>query len=322
MHSWTIHEHSKCTERVSRLDITAAHPARPPYRGRFAPTPSGPLHLGSLVTALASYLAARHAGGVWLLRIDDIDGPRCRPEHVDTILRQLDQHGLHWDEEVRYQSQHEHDYQAAFEQLRDQGLCYRCICTRARLAESSLPGLDGPVYPGTCRDAEHSQADAAWRLRVPTGRISLDDALHGRIERDLDRDIGDFVIRRADGRIGYQLASVVDERQQRITDLVRGADLIGSSLRQKLLMQHFDHPVPNFLHIPVLLDGAGNKLSKQNHAAPINGATAAQNLIRGLNLLGQAQFAADWHGRIADILQRAIKNWDPTLIPRQLKLST
>ena len=302
------------------MDTPPALPALPGYRGRFAPTPSGPLHIGSLVTALASFLAARHAGGVWLLRIDDIDGPRCRPEHADTILRQLEAHGLQWDETVRYQSAHEAEYQSAFERLRDEGHCYRCTCTRARLAESSLPGIDGPVYPGTCREANHPQTDAAWRLRVPNQRIALDDPIHGRIERDLARDIGDFVIRRADGRIGYQLASVVDEQQQRITDLVRGADLIGSSLRQQHLMQHFGYRVPNFLHIPVLLDSAGNKLSKQNHAAPINAATAAQNLIRGMNLLGQTPFAADWHGRIDEILARAIRNWDPALIPRRLFL--
>ncbi|WP_293372923.1 tRNA glutamyl-Q(34) synthetase GluQRS [Nevskia sp.] len=291
-----------------------------PYRGRFAPTPSGPLHLGSLVTALASYLAARHAGGAWLLRVDDIDGPRCRPEHADTILRQLDAHGLHWDEAVRYQSHYEGDYQAAFDTLRDQGRCYRCICTRARLAETSQPGVDGPVYAGTCRDTGHARVDSAWRLRVPHQAIALDDRIHGRIERDLARDIGDFVIRRADGRIGYQLASVVDEQQQGITDLVRGADLIGSSLRQKYLMQHFGFAVPGFLHIPVLLDGFGNKLSKQNHATPIHAAAAAQNLIRGLNLLGQAAFAADWHGRVDEILARAVRNWNPALIPRRLGL--
>lgn len=269
---------------------------------------------------MAGYLAARHAGGSWLLRIDDIDGPRCRPEHADTILRQLEAHGLHWDETVRYQSQHEDAYQAAFEQLRRQGLCYRCICTRARLADTALPGVDGPVYPGTCRDADHPRDDLAWRLRLPNGSISMDDPIHGHIERDLGRDIGDFVIRRADGRIGYQLASVVDEQQQGITDLVRGADLIGSSLRQKHLMQHFGHPLPNLLHIPVLLDSRGNKLSKQNHASPINAETAAQNLVRGLNLLGQAPFAADWHGRVDDILRTAIRNWNPASIPRRLGL--
>ena len=293
---------------------------RAAYRGRFAPTPSGPLHLGSLITALASFLAARHAGGIWLVRIDDIDGPRCRPEHAATILRQLDLHGLHWDESVRYQSQHEDAYQAAFERLRQQQLCYRCTCTRARLAEVSVAGIDGPVYPGICRDAMHPQTETAWRLRLPAGRIALDDQIQGRIERDCTSDIGDFVVRRADGRYGYQLASVVDEQQQGITDLVRGADLIGSSLRQKHLMQHFGYAVPRFLHIPVLLDSSGNKLSKQNHAAPISIENAAQNLIRALNLLGQAPFAADWHGRVDEILARAVRDWNPAQIPKQLNL--
>ena len=290
------------------------------YRGRFAPTPSGPLHLGSLVTALASFLAARHAGGDWLLRIDDLDAPRCRPEHVDSILRQLEAHGLHWDETVRYQSGHTAEYDAAFERLLAGGHCYRCTCTRAVLAASSSPGIDGPVYPGTCRHGTRDQGPAAWRLRVPAGTVTLDDAVQGRLVRDLDRDVGDFVIRRADGRIGYQLASVVDEAAQGITALVRGADLVGSSLRQTLLMRLLDQPPPAFLHIPVLLDVAGNKLSKQNHAAPIGSETAAQNLIRCLTLLGQTAFAADWHGRVDDILARAIRDWDPALIPRRLAL--
>jgi glutamyl-Q tRNA(Asp) synthetase len=290
------------------------------YRGRFAPTPSGPLHLGSLVTALASFLAARHAGGDWLLRIDDIDGPRCRQEHADTILRQLDAHGLHWNGEVRYQSQHDAEYESAFERLLTAELCYRCTCTRARLAIESRPGIDGPVYAGTCRHAGLTTIDAAWRLRVTEGTVTLIDPLHGQLVRDLERDVGDFIIRRADGRVGYQLASVVDEQAQGITDVVRGADLIGSSLRQTLLMQHLGHPIPRFLHIPVLLDSSGNKLSKQNHAAPIGRETAAQNLIRGLTLLGQAAFAADWHGRVDDILGRAIRDWNPALIPKRLDL--
>lgn len=300
--------------------ISPAGPASlRPYRGRFAPTPSGPLHLGSLCTALASYLDARHADGRWMIRVDDLDSPRSRPEHADAILRQLEAHGLHWDEQVRYQSHQITDYRAAFEALRTDGHCYVCTCTRARLAETSLPGIDGPVYPGTCSRAGHDGA-GAWRLRLPEGEISLDDRLHGRISRDLRRDIGDFVIRRNDGLIGYQLASVIDERAQGISSLVRGADLIGSSLRQRYLMQHFGDQLPDYLHVPVLLDQQGLKLSKQNHAQPISSANAAQNLIRALTLLGQTAFAADWHGRVDEILKLAIRNWDPALIPRRLEL--
>lgn len=293
------------------------------YRGRFAPTPSGPLHLGSLATALASFLAARQAGGRWLLRIDDIDGPRCKPEHVTTILRQLDAHGLHWDEAERYQSQHLPAYEAAFQHLRQDGHCYRCSCTRARLAETSATGIDGPVYPGTCRSlsiVDSPGISVAWRVRVGAGEIALEDPLHGVIRRDLARDVGDFVIRRSDGRIGYQLACVVDEREQGITEVVRGADLIGSSLRQQLLMQHFGHAVPRYLHVPVLIDAFGQKLSKQNHAAPIHAEAAAQNLIRGLTLLGQIPFAADWRGRVDEILGEAIRRWNPRLIPHVLSL--
>ncbi|WP_295680475.1 tRNA glutamyl-Q(34) synthetase GluQRS [uncultured Nevskia sp.] len=300
------------------LDSISAAEQRP-YRGRFAPTPSGPLHLGSLSTALAGYLDARHAGGRWLIRIDDLDAPRCRPEHADTILRQLEAHGLRWDEEVRYQSRHTAEYEAAFDQLRVDGLCYLCTCTRARLAETSHSGIDGPVYAGICSRAGH-QGSGSWRLRMPDGVISLNDRLHGTISRDLQRDIGDFMIRRADGLIGYQLASVIDEREQRISALVRGADLIGSSLRQQYLLQHFGIPIPAYLHVPVLLDSSGLKLSKQNHALPIASKNAAQNLIRALTLLGQSAFAADWHGRIDEILRLAVRNWNPALIPRRLDL--
>ena len=263
------------------------------------------MHLGSLSTALASYLDTRHANGRWLLRVDDLDTPRCPPGNADTILRQLEAHGLHWDEAVRYQSRQVREYEAAFEQLRSANHCYVCTCTRAMLAEQSTPGVDGPVYAGICRQAGHSAA-GAWRLRMPTGEISMIDRLHGLIRRDHQRDIGDFVIRRADGQIGYQLASVIDEREQGITALVRGADLIGSSLRQKYLMQHFGIAEPSYLHVPVLLDSSGLKLSKQNHALPIDSANAAQNLIRALTLLGQREFAADWHGRVDDILRTGI----------------
>lgn len=290
------------------------------HRGRFAPTPSGPLHLGSLVTALASFLATRHAGGEWRLRIDDLDQPRCRPEHADTILRQLEAHGLHWDGAVRYQSRHTAEYDAAFERLRAAGLCYRCSCTRARLAETSSLAIDGPVYAGTCRYADTATGVAAWRLRVADGIVELDDPLHGRLTRNLEREVGDFVVRRADAQVGYQLASVVDDQALAITEVVRGADLIGSSLRQTLLMQHLGHSVPNFLHIPVLLDGRGNKLSKQNHAPPIAPENAAQNLTHALASLGQADFAAAWHGRVEEILARAIIDWDPLRIPNRLTL--
>jgi len=299
---------------------TDSAPRVPAYRGRFAPTPSGPLHLGSLITALAGYLDARHSGGHWLLRLDDLDAPRCRPEHSDTILRQLEAHGLQWDEPVRCQSRHVDEYEAAFEQLRAEGLCYRCICTRAMLAEQSRPGVDGPIYAGTCRHLDRGNR-GAWRLRMPAGEMTLSDRLHGVISRDIERDIGDFVIRRADGQIGYQLASVIDERAQGITALVRGADLIGSSLRQKCLMQQFGIAAPSYLHVPVLLDTSGLKLSKQNHALPITSANAAQNLIRALDLLGQLEFAADWHGRVDDILRDAIQHWEPTHIPRRLALT-
>lgn len=284
------------------------------YRGRFAPTPSGPLHLGSLVTALASYLAARAAGGHWLLRIDDLDGPRCRPEYADTILRQLDVHGLHWDEAVRYQSAHRADYLDALAAL-DAPL-YHCRCTRSLLAEQSHPGPDGPVYSGNCRQLGLAPGPGlAVRVRVPEGRAGIEDRRLGVVERDLRQEVGDFVLLRNDGCPGYQLASVVDDAEQCITEVVRGDDLIGSSVRQAWLMQQRRQPVPAFLHVPVVLDQHQRKLSKQNHAAPLDARSAGQNLIRALALLGQLPFAADWHGRVDDILRAAISGWSPQRIP-------
>jgi glutamyl-Q tRNA(Asp) synthetase len=194
------------------------------YRGRFAPTPSGPLHLGSLLTALASYLRARSAGGLWLLRIDDLDAERSRPEWIDTILRQLQAHRLHWDEPPRLQSRHAAEYLPALQQLQQAGLLYACACTRAQLARDSLPGPDGAVYAGRCRDQAVLSPRPAWRLRAGGCELRMDDIWQGELRRELAKDIGDFVVRRADGQTGYQLACVVDEAAQGITEVVRGAD--------------------------------------------------------------------------------------------------
>jgi glutamyl-Q tRNA(Asp) synthetase len=273
------------------------------------------LHLGSLLTALASWLQARSAGGAWLLRIDDLDGDRCRPEHADTILRQLEAHGLLWDETPRLQTQHVAEYEMAWEQLRHAAPLYPCGCTRARLARDSLPGIDGPVYAGTCRQHPPQTPRPAWRLRVGQGALELADAWQGPLRRDLQRDIGDFVIRRADGQVGYQLSCVVDETAQDIGEVVRGADLIGSSFRQLYLQRLLGLPAPAYRHLPVLVGADGRKLSKQNHAQPIDAVHAGDNLHYCLALLGQEPPPMLRGAAVAEILRWAQQNWNAQRLP-------
>lgn len=297
----------------SRHREAPAEPGR--YRGRFAPTPSGPLHLGSLLTAVASFLQARSSGGDWLLRIDDLDQPRSRPEHVETIQRQLEAHALFWDEAIHRQSEHLQDYEQALAALAQRARLYRCDCTRARLAAESRPGTDGPVYSGRCRDLGLSGARCAIRIRVGSGEVEILDRNLGALRRRLDRDLGDFVLRRADGQIGYQLASIVDDRLLGITEIVRGADLIDSSLRQRHLADLLGYAVPVFRHLPVLVDARGSKLSKQNHATPINAERASHNLIRCLDLLGQSVPGVDPGLSPQAVLQLAIPAWRAEAIP-------
>lgn len=285
------------------------------YRGRFAPTPSGPLHLGSLLTALASWLEARSRGGTWSLRIDDLDQPRCVPGADRQILQQLSAHGLHWDGAPRYQSQHLAEYANAREQLQLDGLLYACDCTRARLQEESLPGIAGRIYSGRCRDRGLAFDDHAQRLRVDADPVTLDDRWQGLQLRDPQRDLGDFVIWRRDGIPGYALACVVDDLAMQISDVVRGADLLDASLQQKLLMRQFGATAPDYAHLPVLGGSDGRKLSKQNHAHPLNAETAADNLRQCLHWLGQEPPAAT-EASVADILQHAVRHWSADRVPR------
>lgn len=282
------------------------------YRGRFAPTPSGPLHLGSLLTALASWLQARSQGGTWLLRIDDLDRPRCIPGMDTEILRQLDTHGLHWDEAPRYQSEHQAEYRAALERLIALGEVYACTCTRAKLEQSALPGPDGPVYDGHCRSRSvHCSERHALRLRVPQHILAVEDGWQGPQQRDLALEVGDFILRRSDGCIGYQLACAVDEHAQGITEVVRGADLMGSTFRQCLLMLRLGWTLPSYRHGPVLLDSEGRKLSKQNHAPPLQTATASENLLACLQRLGQQPPTALRGETPIAVLEWARRHWRP-----------
>lgn len=269
-----------------------------PYVGRFAPSPTGPLHFGSLVAAVGSYLDARAHGGQWLLRIEDVDTPRVVPGARDGILRTLESFGFAWDGPVRNQSDPERraTYQAALDRLTAAGLAYPCACTRRAIAAASPhASVDGaPVYPGTCRD--HPPAGPgpfAWRLRLPAAgspddAIAVADRLQGAIAQHLAEDVGDFVLKRADGVYTYQLAVVVDDADQGVTHVVRGADLIDSTPRQVALQRALRLPTPSYLHLPVAANAAGEKLSKQTLAPALpQSRELAQELARALAFLGQ-----------------------------------
>ncbi len=228
-------------------------PLAPSYRGRFAPSPTGLLHAGSLTTAVGSYLQARSQGGEWLLRIEDLDPPREMPGASAAILRTLEAFGFAWDGPVVRQSQRLDAYQQALDQLIAQQRAYPCACTRREIALAGHPGLDGVVYPGTCRAGlPAGRHGRAWRLRVPAGRICFEDGLHGRIEQDVSACVGDYVLKRADGLFAYQLAVVVDDAWQGVNAVVRGADLLDSTTRQIVLQQALGVPTPSYMHLPVL----------------------------------------------------------------------
>lgn len=295
------------------------------YRGRFAPTPSGPLHLGSLMTALASWLDARAHGGAWLLRIDDLDSPRCVAGADAQICEQLERHGLNWDETPRYQSAHRDEYEAAVDVLRAQHRLYACRCTRAELAASGHPAPDGLVYAGTCRNAALTMNECALRFAVDNLTLRLADGVHGVLSRHLRDELGDFVVRRRDGIFGYHLACAVDEHAQRISDVVRGADLIGPTFAQLHLMQALSLPPPRYHHVPLMLDENGLKLSKQNHARPIDANRAGDNLLDCLIGLQQrppvtlrgadSATVLDWarrHWNLARVGTAAVRTVEPT----------
>ena len=277
------------------------------YVGRFAPSPTGPLHFGSLVAALASWLDARAAGGRWLVRIEDLDTPRVVPGAADAILRQLDAFGLSWDGDVLYQSSRTSAYEAAIRDLRAQ--TYDCGCTRRELEDSAL-AIDGArIYPGTCRKGLAPGKPArALRLRTIADPIRFHDRVQGEQAQSVETEVGDFVLRRADGLYAYQLAVVVDDAAQGVTDVVRGADLLDSTARQIHLQRLLGAPTPRYLHLPVAVNAAGEKLSKQT------GARAAKpgDLRFALSFLGMDPP----HGAPRELMRWAGEEWDVSRIPR------
>jgi len=259
------------------------------YRGRFAPSPTGPLHAGSLVAAVASCLDARAHGGAWLLRIEDIDEARALPDAVQSIMQTLQAHGMHWDEKPVWQSRRKSLYQAAFARLGLEGAVYACGCSRREIADSRIGvASDGAaVYPGTCRAGlAPGRTARAWRLRVPDQAIAFDDRWAGPVQQRLATEVGDFVLRRADGYWAYQLAVVVDDGDCGITDIVRGADLLDSTARQIYLQRLLGLPTPRYMHVPVLVNERGEKLSKQTGAAALDHSRPLQGLMAAAQFLG------------------------------------
>ncbi|MGX5914945.1 tRNA glutamyl-Q(34) synthetase GluQRS [Aliidiomarina sp. Khilg15.8] len=290
--------------------------AQPGYRGRFAPTPSGPLHAGSLVAALGSYLDAKAQQGKWLVRIEDIDPPREVQGAAATILQQLEAHGLHWDDSVSYQSQHDDAYQAALDSLRERQLLYYCDCTRKQIKARA------PYYTGFCRDRKVTAENAALRFKNDQPVLTFDDRLHGTVKLDSAFACEDFVVKRRDGLWAYQLAVVVDDMRQGITHIVRGSDLLIPSAWQLTLWRALSHcngsltdiPMPQLAHLPLVTDASGAKLSKQNHAQPLDNAVAADNLMQALRWLHMAPPGSLAGASVESLLAWAVEQWRATRI--------
>ena len=263
------------------------------YRGRFAPSPTGPLHFGSLVAAVASYLEAQYHQGVWLLRMEDLDIPREVPGAADEILTTLDAYGFEWHGSVLYQSQRTEAYASALEKLQEYHWIYPCACTRREIADSALHGLDGLIYPGTCRNGlAEGKTARAWRIKTESAVIAFEDAIQGHIAHNLALDIGDFVLKRADGYYAYQLAVVVDDDFQNVSHVVRGADLLDSTPRQIFLQQKLSLATPEYAHIPVATNAQGEKLSKQTLATALVNDNPVPEIWKASRFLGQNPEAA------------------------------
>lgn len=290
--------------------------------GRFAPSPTGPLHFGSLLAALASYLEAKTQGGLWLVRMEDLDKPREVAGAANHILNTLEKFGLEWDGEVVYQSQRSELYQEALNQIKAKSLIYQCSCSRKEIADSynqrpAQHGIDGLIYPGTCRDKSSTFKPYAERIKVKDQNISFNDAIQGKIDQNLANQIGDFVLKRADGLFAYQLAVVVDDYLQGVTHVVRGADLLDSTPRQIYLQQVLGYSTPKYAHIPVASNQAGEKLSKQTLATPIDANNAPNLLINALDFLGQTPPQDLSNYKAQEILAWAMQHWALDKIPKQ-----
>lgn len=312
---------ARACKKSKRNNSSAAKAISTAAIGRFAPSPTGRLHAGSLLAALGSYVHAKHHAGQWLVRIEDLDPPRTEPGASDNILQTLTQHGLHADGPVLFQSQRGEIYEAALEKLLSRDLIYPCRCSRTQLLEHA----NRHQYPtsrslctGQChvQGATLSSPDTAWRLRTQhAGSIRFHDELRGPVESRLHDDVGDIVLKRRDGLYAYQLAVVVDDAACQITEVVRGADLLDNTARQCWLMHCLELTRPSYLHLPLVTAANGQKLSKQNHAPALNPKTPSANLWHALVALGQRPEPALLKASPEEILLWACANWQPKRIP-------
>ena len=295
------------------------------YVGRFAPSPTGPLHFGSLVAAVASYCDAKVNHGKWLIRMEDVDKPREMAGAADDILRTLEAFGFEWDGEslkskILYQSQRSDIYENYLTKLKQDGLVYACTCSRKEIADSSnAQGIDGLIYPKTCanKHALGANIHAACRALVLDKNITFLDAIQGNISQQLSRDVGDFILQRKDGLFAYQLAVVVDDFEQGVTHVVRGADLLDSTPRQIYLQQLLGFSAPYYAHVPVAVNTQGEKLSKQTLATAITPQASPVLVFEALQFLGQSP--PNWlkNANLREIWVWAIANWQLKNIPRQ-----
>lgn len=290
------------------------------YIGRFAPSPTGPLHMGSLTAALASYLDAKAQSGLWLMRMEDLDPPREQPGAAKLILQSLLAHGLQWDSDVLWQSQRHKAYQEAIQQICQRELAFYCNCTRKQLQKSR------GIYDGHCRRTPPTTHKAcALRVKASEQIISFNDKIQGPQTQNLSKETGDFIIQRKDGLYAYQLAVVVDDAYQEVTDIVRGADLLDSSFRQIYLQEALGfirpgHGAPSYAHIALLIKEDGDKLSKQTHAPPLNNAHACSNLLTALTLLNQSLPPLENRNNISAILNWATAHWQLQSLPQHNQL--
>lgn len=301
---------------------TPVNPARltHDYRGRFAPSPTGPLHFGSLVSAVGSYCQARQQGGHWLVRMEDLDKGREQPGAADNILRTLEAFGLYWDESVVWQSQRLPLYEHAIEELRRMRTVYPCACSRSDIRQQT-DRIKTPVYPGTCREGLQSGQQArSVRIKTVPGLIGFIDALQGPQTQDIQNDVGDFVLQRADGFYAYQLAVVIDDAAQGISDVVRGADLLDNTPRQIFLQQLLGLHTPAYLHLPVATNSAGEKLSKQTFAKPVDVTSPVPELVKALRFLGQEIPSELPHESLSAVWQWTNEHWKTLNIPKKLKI--
>lgn len=288
----------------------------PEYRGRFAPSPTGPLHFGSLIAAISSYAQARQQQGKWLVRIEDVDLPRCDSTSTNLILKALEAYGMHWDEDIIYQSQRDQYYQAALDILNTQNDTYGCACTRKEINKTITSNTNISIYPGTCRNGvAEGKIARSIRIRTHGDAISFNDKVQGLFLQHLETDVGDFIIKRADNLFAYQLAVVVDDELQGITEIVRGSDMLDSTPRQIFLQQRLKYLTPDYIHIPLAANPDGHKLSKQAMAPAIELSDPRPTLINALNFLQQDPPGELRAADIESIWEWVIQHWSLKDIP-------